>query len=416
MMASQHTYGDSCMLKEESNTFTRRASSVAIDPPKITAQFFYCSSLPIDDPLAAVPAPSGNVSTRSSRVPPRPFSVHDNLALDQAWLQFQKTSRRYSTNASAQERRRSRARSTKQRQPSSSELYAASVPPQMPDDEPHTDNYMDERIFSGKQRARENSLGTQAIKSNDAGSDENTGQLRSELIPEERPSRNDEAIHEVDHQVLQDTVPVTAREITQDEVESGVPQPHRSRSFFHRKEKIEKLAEDIVSPRSSTRRLSRGRQAADESPDVTSRSPDTTGTPFLRIPSRLRRSRSRSRSPHRDVQDAQIDGAPSPEMDYRPKQSSPLGMKPRFAEFTSSQESQEKDMSNLDDDFQDYGKVSGRRRKSKEFEAVQVTVGISRLHVVEMPNLKVSLSRRGKLIGFAKISIKDGTNILGPSS
>jgi hypothetical protein len=53
--------------------------------PPLKAQFFYYSSLPIDDPLSAMPIPTGSESKAASH-PPRPFSAYDNSALEEAWL------------------------------------------------------------------------------------------------------------------------------------------------------------------------------------------------------------------------------------------------------------------------------------------------------------------------------------------
>lgn len=87
-MTSTHTYGPSCTLQPASNPFTRRASEVSNDAPIIRAHFFYSSDLPIDDPLSPVPPPIS--TTGPSKVPPRPFSVYDNIALEQAWQALQK--------------------------------------------------------------------------------------------------------------------------------------------------------------------------------------------------------------------------------------------------------------------------------------------------------------------------------------
>ena len=53
-------------------------------PPEIRSQFFYISSLPIDDPLAPLPPPASQ-GTGSERLPPTPFSARDNIALEEAW-------------------------------------------------------------------------------------------------------------------------------------------------------------------------------------------------------------------------------------------------------------------------------------------------------------------------------------------
>lgn len=81
MSPSDHTYGPTCLL-------TRAVAFSGIKPdddtPPLKTQFFYSSPLPIDDPLTPVPAPSGDGS--STKHPPRPFSTFDNNALEEAWL------------------------------------------------------------------------------------------------------------------------------------------------------------------------------------------------------------------------------------------------------------------------------------------------------------------------------------------
>jgi len=75
-MSRTHTYGPSCRLGQHSPTSED-------DLPSLRAGWFYTSPLPIDDPLSAVPPPSGSESVKH---PPRPFSLYDNSALEEAWL------------------------------------------------------------------------------------------------------------------------------------------------------------------------------------------------------------------------------------------------------------------------------------------------------------------------------------------
>ncbi|CAG8050624.1 unnamed protein product [Penicillium nalgiovense] len=77
-----HTYGPSCLLVDEDQDLTRFQSLPT--PPEIRSQFFYISSLPIDDPLAPLPPPASQ-GTGSERLPPTPFSTRDNIALEEAW-------------------------------------------------------------------------------------------------------------------------------------------------------------------------------------------------------------------------------------------------------------------------------------------------------------------------------------------
>ncbi|KAI9769857.1 MAG: hypothetical protein M1835_006652 [Candelina submexicana] len=88
MSSLSHTYGPTCHFASQldpPNEFMRRASLVSDIPPKIRAQFFYTSALPIDDPLSAVPLPTSGSGSTPSKHPPRPFSAYDNAALEEAW-------------------------------------------------------------------------------------------------------------------------------------------------------------------------------------------------------------------------------------------------------------------------------------------------------------------------------------------
>src|SRR4051812_48109079 len=76
-----HTYGPTCHLAQS----VTLSSSEGNDIPELKAQFFYSSPLPIDDPLSAVPNPSGSES-KSTGYPQRPFSACDNNALEKAWI------------------------------------------------------------------------------------------------------------------------------------------------------------------------------------------------------------------------------------------------------------------------------------------------------------------------------------------
>ncbi|KAK2794287.1 hypothetical protein FQN52_008645 [Onygenales sp. PD_12] len=80
-----HTYGPTCLLYDpENDASTRTDYSASSSPPKIRAQFFYLSSFPIDDPLTPLPPPSTS-ATQQANLPPRPFAVLDNIALEEAW-------------------------------------------------------------------------------------------------------------------------------------------------------------------------------------------------------------------------------------------------------------------------------------------------------------------------------------------
>ncbi|PIG86298.1 DDHD domain protein [Aspergillus arachidicola] len=86
-----HTYGPTCLLANDDPDPSSWHS--LNEPPKVRPQFFYVSSLPIDDPLTALPPPSSNQGPGNERAPPQPFSVKDNVALEESWLSLLRTTK-----------------------------------------------------------------------------------------------------------------------------------------------------------------------------------------------------------------------------------------------------------------------------------------------------------------------------------
>lgn len=100
-----HTYGPTCLLSDGDSDPT--ALRFSLTPPKLRAQFFYVSSLPIDDPLSPLPPPSGG-RYEIEKIPPQPFSAKDNAALEEAWQALREPRRsRPSTSGSSRKRERS---------------------------------------------------------------------------------------------------------------------------------------------------------------------------------------------------------------------------------------------------------------------------------------------------------------------
>lgn len=77
-----HTYGPTCLRATPKQDLVALRSSS--EPPKVHAQFFYTSSLPIDDPLTPLPAPANAVTSNVASAP-QPFSARDNITLEQTW-------------------------------------------------------------------------------------------------------------------------------------------------------------------------------------------------------------------------------------------------------------------------------------------------------------------------------------------
>ena len=285
MALSGHTFGPECLLHTTSNTFTRRASEASVDPPKISAQFFYCSALPIDDPLSPVPPPSP--ATKSSRVPPRPFSVHDNIALETAWLKLQNPV--HSTDKGDFPKHLAKIMKDAHNEKYAEEAKSSKQKPVQQGKSPKTSAEVGK---SPKQRQveRGNSLKGSAEEGNATVEAQSVG---PESHVEETCDLDLTLSDDPRHIPFDTNLPITPPE---DGGEVSVAPKRRSRSPFRRKEKSERPKDqNIISPR-SLRKLSQAGQEPNE--QAMSSSPlgrDTTGTPFLRAPPRKgRRSRSRS--------------------------------------------------------------------------------------------------------------------------
>ena len=360
------------MLHQASNEFTRRASVASTDPPPISVQYFYCSELPIDDPLSPVPPVSSNQANSAAKVPPKPFSVHDNIALEDGWLKFQKRVRSKNNAPGAK-------------------ISGTDVSP-----------IIQEHILRVIKDSQEKQI-------HEAGQTNSRGFEALEPMPETRSDMINKAIENAPHPVglgkghrpsnpdltlydepkyipFDDTMPVTSEEIGNDEFESGIVKKKRSWSPFRHRERAEKPNErdDTLQPAPPSPVT---QKAGD--PNLSSSLPvrDTSGTPFLRIPSRLRRSRSRSPE---SLQSAsalgQADGTQSAQ-NYYPKTSSPL--RPALHRSSSSHSSE-------DEEAGPTAGTSSRRHSlrpnppiSQVPKETTVAVGMLRLHVVRMPSMQV---------------------------
>ncbi|KAL8853253.1 MAG: hypothetical protein Q9221_001864 [Calogaya cf. arnoldii] len=325
LSTTAHTYGPDCSLHPDSNIFTRRASTVDRgDPPPIRAQFFYSSPLPIDDPLSPVPPPSTKPAA-SSRVPPRPFSVADNKALDEAWRQLQ--------NAT-----------------------------------------------NGKEDVKRT---TSKLKRDDSSSDE----LEEKIEPSSPRSPTDPLLVLSDdptHVPFDSTLPVNADEIRTDEIEAGLPKKHRFSFTRHDNvAKDDKSDQDSPSRNNSLRSKRRSIDAPYGSSPVER---DTTGTPFLRAASRLR-SRSRSRRARiAEVTVARADAADEGEADTNVEPSLKARQSRETGTPMADAESVVGSPSRRPNAVTNGGRAT---RKQQGHKQVTVPVGISRLHLVEMPDLKM---------------------------
>ncbi|KAL8732471.1 MAG: hypothetical protein Q9166_002684 [cf. Caloplaca sp. 2 TL-2023] len=332
LSTTAHTYGPDCSLHPDSNLFTRRASTASVDAPLIRAQFFYSSPLPIDDPLSPVP-PLSNKSAVLSRVPPRPFSVADNKALEEAWQLLHKD------GGGRQDVKRSRSRLKRDRSSRATEAIRI-----------ETDSFTSSSELAEKTH------------------DQASPRLPTDplLVLSDDP----------DHIPFDVTLPVNADEIIQDEIEAGIPKRHRT--TFHRHEKAEKDEDTNPSSPSEKTSLHIKRPTTDAPYGSSPSERDTTGTPFLRVASRLR-SRSRSRKA------PAIEGEP----DGADHDTQPLVQGGQSQEAGAVLTETESDVGSPvhRNKVMKHEKRSFRRHKGHK--QVTVPVGISRLHLVEIPQLKM---------------------------
>lgn len=384
MASYGHTYDSACLLQPESNQFTRRASEVSLDPPKIREQFFYSSALPIDDPLSPVPPPSTSSAAGPSKVPPRPFSIRDNNALEEAWQIVQKTRLKTQTEEG-------------------SELALVANP----------------SIISGNPKDRKLSV-KDAAKTNQDIQDEQKMGSEGMNLPEAEMSMEDQTdnissagrdsipvlvttkpsdkvphvpghpdltlVDDPDNIPFDDTMPVGSDEIGNDEFEGGTTRRRRHRSPFHRREQFEKpkvKESHYLSKSFPPSQTSGNENFYGSSPSER----DTTGTPFVRAASRLRRSRSRAyHPPNYDLETQQHDGADSEsESEWAKPTRTRTSISRRLSDRSELAKSESDQRSRPS--FGNRSHTLNRRSKSGK---AYITVGISRLHVVEIPELRVS--------------------------
>lgn len=79
--APAHTYSSGCRLAPHS-----QLSSHQDDPPRALARFFYSAPSSIDDPLSSGDLSTAAPEARNGKGQHRPFSAEDSYALETAWL------------------------------------------------------------------------------------------------------------------------------------------------------------------------------------------------------------------------------------------------------------------------------------------------------------------------------------------
>lgn len=363
-LGQEHTYGPSCLLQIDSSAFTRRASELSLFPPPLRAHFFYSSALPIDDPLSPVPPPSTNSHTSPSKVPPRPFSLVDNTALEEAWRVI---------HNSKQAPQLSKDSPSRQSTPSEAKHGLAGSATFIVKSDSGDGGYQADRRIGMNTLERD---GTSACSTNTVGT-----RIEKDLrgLGNQHPAFSDNA----GSLLFNQTKPVDSAEILDDEVESGIAKTKYRRSS-HRRDRFGKVdpADGTTTPIRSLPVAKGTGSGANYAGSPSQR--DTTGTPFLRAPSRPRKSRSQSPNPsiqESDDSSSEAEGArssggrlPAPPFSFNRSESLP----------PSDEETKRCDRS------------SDCKSKSKR---AYITVGISRLHVVELPDFRVSKSLLARELG-----------------
>lgn len=357
----EHTYGPSCLLQIDSNAFTRRASELSLLPPPLRAHFFYSSALPIDDPLSPVPPPSSSTHTSPSKVPPRPFSLVDNTALEEAWKVI---------HSSKQAPQLSKESPSCKSTPSEGkhDLGSGAI------------SVVKTDVGNGGSRKIGINIletdGTSACSINTVGT-----HIDKDLtgFGNSHPAFSDDAGPIPFNQ----TKPVDSAEILNDEVESGIAKmKHRRPS--HRRDRFGKVkpADDTTTPIRGLPAAKATGPGANYAGSPSQR--DTTGTPFLRAPSRPRKSRSQSPKPSSQESDD------SPSEDDGARSSGGRHLAPPFS-FNRSES-----LPHSDEETKPCDRSSDCKSKSQK---AYITVGISRLHVVELPDFRVSKSLPARELG-----------------
>ena len=369
MISMTHSFGPNCTLQPASNPFTRRASEISNDAPKIRAHFFYSSDLPIDDPLSPIPPPSNSQAAGPSRVPPRPFSVHDNIALEEAWQALQK--------ASAEETG-SKYREYRVADPDYHLVRRALSSLGGPEPTSAAVDNLTKVIQSAQKRRalvleqkRSASYGGQ----NEDGKSVNFAAVRDLSADEEEQQGGGIKSHACgdphltlcdnpDHIPFDNAMPVGTDEIGNEEFESGMSKK-RHRSTFRR---LDKPSRSPFHQKKQSKETILGASPSER---------DTTGTPFLRVSDRLKRARSRSSQRVSSVK--QTDGAGSLDEGH---EAAATGIR-SLEDILAVGQSEDAPLSRR-----------GQRDRASTVDQkptnVLVPVGISRLHMVEMPDLKVS--------------------------
>jgi hypothetical protein len=429
-----HSYGPTCAFYDDSRDSEDTSPSTSDAAPKIRVQFFYVSSLPIDDPLSPLPALSS--SQTYAKVPPQPFSARDNAALEEAWLGLQHTydkkqgekkkgkeqggedqrqgrpekrgrfegyrpeddadpdweqsslgklKTRQQRDGSEQSRTPSQIGSFNAKQDARANTQSAGSQPQLmlcdyPEHHlrPESDGPVNEQELAEAHKVHAD------VSKRKERSPQRLFRKKSEAKSELKAKVNSKTAMERDGTTGEQEVSVGHAEAGGND---GEPKPKRSktrlRSPFRRKEKHEDQVDS--SPE---------RPPALHAGDSLVRPGDTSGNPFARAPSRSPKGAGLEINVDGTNDIAQEVAAKGAEMERKvetaeyksnetPEKNSIF--RPRFKQLKS-----ERSPARSDSESSNRGRPSWfSKSKDKEAKKAYVPVGVSRLHLVEMPSLQV---------------------------
>lgn len=380
MATTAHSYDANCTLQPSSNAFTRRASEVSVQAPKLRAHFFYSSALPIDDPLSPIPPPSNPANAGPSRVPPRPFSVHDSQALEVTW---QESNTRKGSEAKI-------PTNLEDDLPDKIRRALSDIGGPTPD---RAGVESLAKIIRSAHERRSLKLQNDKAAAGTKGKTKRASQT-SEACAEKHYQAGDPHLtlcDNPDHIPFDYTMPVGTDEIGNEEFESGMTKNKR-RSPFRRQDKADRSkARDVATSHKQSRML--GKKSSESAFGGSPTERDTTGTPFLRVPERLKRSLSRGS--RRELASSQTDGADS--LHEEDGAGDPIFDDPAIAEDGGGVHYRDLESTH-----------AARKQRSSTIEAetgpsMLVLVGVSRLHMVEVPALTVGFLKKPRIIYVANI-------------
>ncbi|KAI9866851.1 MAG: S23-interacting protein [Trichoglossum hirsutum] len=342
-----HTYGPTCAFYKP----THETSSLT--PPAVRAQSFYTSYLSIDDPISPIPPPVGS-STNVSKLPPRPFSAHDSAALEEAWLGLTKKEPKKEPKKERSHHNHGRDKAVR-----------ISEPNNTTSDTTHHDKHGQRR------HSKDKSSDVPAAEGIKEGS-----QKKKPKASKKTPWKSTK-----DH-TRGDGEPNKSPTCEQEHSDSAGSALRRR---FDHKAAYKKYGPKYKQRKSGS--LTLKTQLSDATLHGTSPSEaDTTGTPFVRAPSRLDRPRSAMMSDLADENevDAQADEGDESAEQTSAEQTSPSRPSSRNSSHPSVRGSKSKSRSRS----RSRSRNLQYSQKSKDQEAT-VPVGVFRLHLVRLPMMRL---------------------------